>query len=613
MPFRPSLLILTRASLLAGAAFLIACSDESFPPPPVGPDPGPAEWHWMAPVAEGASLSDVWGPSADNLFATATGGVVMRYDGTSWRKTTTPTTESLNGIWGTSANHAVAVGDNGVVMVFNGTSWSQQASGIDVYLLDVWGTSPSDVFAVGLDRTVLHYNGVQWSAMTTLKFGPALNGVWGSSTSNIYATGLGRDLFNYDGASWNAEATPATFALSAIWGSGPSDIIAVGGNGAAIRFDGTEWSAIDAPSTGGFLFFSSVWGVSSTEVYAAGLTGRVYRWDGSVWNPMTSRSTQNLDGVYGVDGRVFAVGQVGTMLELTAGEWQYDDQGLTVDLQDVWVDAAGDAFAVGDNGTILRLQDGVWQRMESGTTHGLRSLHGTSSSDLIAVGRGGTVLRFDGASWTSSIEGPGYDLHDVYVLATGEAYAVGAGGLILRSQGGPWIDASIPSATDSLLSVWGPAPDNVYVVGAQSRAFRWTGLQWKLVSIDLARVNNYHAVYGTASNDVYVGAEYLYGTSAASPSEAPLHAGGLIYYWNGTSWTIPYQDPLHDVLSIWTASADEVFAAGDAASILVGSSEGFQRITDLNNLPFRVNAAYGASASDVLVVGDDGAIVRYSR
>jgi hypothetical protein len=426
----------------------------------------------------------------------------------------------------------------------------------------------------------------------------------------VYATGVGRNLLRYDGTSWNVEVTTSTFALNAIWGTGPDEVYAVGGNGAAIRFDGVSWTPIDRGSA---LFSSAVWGTGGSDVYAVGQNGSVFHWDGLAWDAMASRSVQELDGVFGVDGRVFAVGKYGTILELVSGEWLHADQGFTVNLQDVWMDATGDAFAVGNNGTILRLRNDGWEAMASGTTHHLRSVHGNSSSDLIAVGRGGVVLRFDGTSWTSSIEGPGFDFHDVYMLPTGDAYVVGAGGLIFRSFGSSWVDASIPSVTDSLLGVWGPSANEVYVVGAQSRAFNWNGLQWKLVTIDVGRVNNYHAVHGISGDNFYVGAEFLQGATFSRAPDTPLHAGGLIYHWNGTSWEIPYQDPIHDVLSMWVASADKAFASGDAFSILVGSNAGFLRISDLNNLPFNVNGVWGASASDVLVVGDNGTIARYSR
>ena len=153
--FPPSKSIL--ACLLAGLVVgSFACSSDSGGPvePPRRPPPS-AQWRWMAPVAEGISLTDIWGPAADSLFATGSNGIVMRYDGAAWRKTSAPTPEPLNAVWGTSGHHVIVVGginDSvhhiGVVLRFNGSTWTQTLT-IDEPLIDVWGANANDVFAVG--------------------------------------------------------------------------------------------------------------------------------------------------------------------------------------------------------------------------------------------------------------------------------------------------------------------------------------------------------------------------------------------------------------------------------------------------------------------------------
>ncbi len=611
--FAPSSILLLCAGLAAGVT---ACSSDSG----TGPEPPPppsAQWRWSAPVAEGVSLTDVWGPASDNLFATGLQGVVLRYDGASWKKTQTPTQEQLNALWGTSGTDVFAVGgsfsgggNTGVILRFNGSAWTT-AHSTDKVLVDVWGSSVNDVFAVGEVRTILHFDGADWTPMTVPSGSQALNSVWGSGPSDVYVTGLGKNLLHYDGVSWSEITTPATFALFAVWGTAWNDVFAVGGNGAAIHFDGVSWTPIDV---GVSLFFKDLWGPSGNDVIAVGQNGFTYRWDGLAWTPLANRSIQDLESIFGVGGRTFAVGQYGTVLELTGNEWNAAPGAVTSKLEDVWMDSSGDAFAVGDYGTILRLVGGAWEPMASGTDHHLRAIHGTASNDLLAVGRGGVVLHFDGVSWTSSIEGPGFDLHDVWMFDTGEAYAVGAGGLVLHSLGAGWVDVSPGGSADSLLSVWGPATDDVRFVGAQSRSFKWNGTGWKLVTIDNARVNNYHSVFGTSADDIYVGAEFLRPATFAASASAPLHAGGLIYHWTGTSWEIPYQDPIHDVLSVWAAAPERAFASGDASSILTGITNGtFTRLNSFANLPFLVTSVWGTSATNVIVVGDNGTIVRYSR
>jgi photosystem II stability/assembly factor-like uncharacterized protein len=289
---------------------------------------------------------------------------------------------------------------------------------------------------------------------------------------------------------------------------------------------------------------------------------------------------------------------------------------LTVDFDDVWVSPGGEVFVVGDLGTILRLRNGVWETMPSGTPNRLCAVHGVAWNDAIAVGENGTVLRFDGASWTPGVAGPGFRLSNVWMLSSTDAFAVGEAGLILRLQGGTWEDQSIATMTDAYFGVWGETADNVYIVGEESQALKWNGVQWKLVTIDPANIHTFHGVFGTAGDDVYVATEYFRPAAVASDpvaASAALHAGGYIFHWDGIAWTPVYQDPGHDILSLWAPSLEHAFACGDASSILLGSDTGWARVFDLQNLPFYVKSVWGASADDVFVVGDNGTIARYSR
>jgi photosystem II stability/assembly factor-like uncharacterized protein len=261
------------------------------------------------------------------------------------------------------------------------------------------------------------------------------------------------------------------------------------------------------------------------------------------------------------------------------------------------------------------MRNGAWEAMPSGTTRNLRGVNGVAWNDIIAVGENGTVLRYDGTSWTSSVEGNGSHLSAVWMFASNDAFAAGDDGRVLRLQGGLWADISPVGVTDALLAVWGATADDVYVVGAQSRAFKWNGLQWKLVTVDLANTYTFHGVYGTSSNDVYLASE-LFGPASA-PEGVPaaagaLHAGGSIFHWNGAAWERAYQDPGHDIISVWAANPENAFACGDASSLLVRTDAGWARVFDLQNLPFYIRSVRGNSANNVFIVGDNGTVASYS-
>ena len=180
----------------------------------------------------------------------------------------------------------------------------------------------------------------------------------------------------------------------------------------------------------------------------------------------------------------------------------------------------------------------------------------------------------------------------------------------------------MPSLTDPLLSVWGTSASDVWVVGALSAAFRWNGSGWKVVNVDTYNIHNFHGIHGTGPDDIDIATEYL-GPRPSAPAtgdtrgayHAALHAGGLVFHWDGSQWYPLYQDPFHDILAVWRHDRTNGFACGDASSILVGNANAdpvWTRITDVENLPFFVTSVWGFSASNVLVVGDDGTIVQYS-
>jgi hypothetical protein len=566
----------------------------------------------MNPVSAGATLTDVWGPAADNLFATGNGGIVLRFDGEKWRHTQAPiVTENLNGIWGSDATHIFAVGQAGVILSFNGTSWKRETSPTTKNLSDVWGFSATDVYAVGANREVVHFDGASWDTLAVTTGIEILRSVWGSSSGDIYATGLGTKLLHYDGVAWGEVETNANFALNAVWGTDSLDVFAVGGNGAAVHYDGVGWSDIDM---GEPHFPNTVWGTATNDVYAMGFAvggaSPGYHWNGFAWSPIEMRSFKAVNRVFGVDGEVIAVGQGGLIYEKVGAEFLAVQGGNTVDLEAVWVTSDGmEAFAVGDFGTILHFESGAWLPMTSGTTTHLRGLGGTSAGDVLAVGENGIVLRYNGAVWSDASPGIPASFNEAWMDAPGSAFVVGEGGTVMRLEGGGWTPISLGSLTEILFSVWGSSASDVYIVGTGSTVLRWNGIQFKNVIVAPGAFHNYHGVHGTGPNDVFIASELI-----SPPAAGALHAGGNIFHWDGDAWTSVFADPIHDVLSVWRANRREGLATGDANSLLLDASvdDAWVRVWEVMNLPFYVNSVWGSSMRNAFVVGDDGTIVRYS-
>jgi hypothetical protein len=125
-------------------------------------------------------LEDIWGANGYNVFAVGSARfdgsnryfTILFYNGTNWQVMSTPTVNvgesgKLYDVWGNSASNVYAVGDDGIILHYNGTSWSRMTSGTTDRFYGVWGSSSTDVYAVGLYGTILHDTGSGWNLLST--------------------------------------------------------------------------------------------------------------------------------------------------------------------------------------------------------------------------------------------------------------------------------------------------------------------------------------------------------------------------------------------------------------------------------------------------------------
>ena len=287
--------------------------------PGCGEVPKTATWHDMVKLLW-ASLGDVWGTSADNLYVVGYSicgeehGVVYHYDGKTWSKTIIPVEGRLRGIWGTSANNVFAVGYtskepvHSIIVHYDGNGWAQMSSPSYDILRAVWGSSAKDVFAVGSFGTILHYDGIGWHEEDVPgRVYAHLLDVWGTSHSDVFAVGDKGTILHYDGIDWKEMDIPQDVtkpSLGGVWGSSSSDVYAVGG-GNILHYDGVSWREVSGVASYGL---SSIWGSSSNDVFAAG--SKMLHYDGTAWAEMDiGNCSFNLNTVWGLESTdVFAIG-----------------------------------------------------------------------------------------------------------------------------------------------------------------------------------------------------------------------------------------------------------------------------------------------------------------
>ena len=339
------------------------------------------------------ALLDIWGITANDIFAVGASGAAVRYDGSAWNSIHSGTGASLYGVWGSSGSDVYAVGDGGIIRHFDGAEWTesggQAVTRRDVN--DLWGLSGSDVYAVGVTGLIAHFDGSAWSLVNG-GTSENLKGVWASSSTDVFAVGENGTILRGDASSFGAVASPTGLNLWDVHGSSPTDVYAVAGEGNAgqvLHFDGTSWSVVfESPVP-----LYSVWEVLPTEVYAIG-SGTVCSFDGSQW-VKEYWSVQRGLWARGPDD-VYAIGNLG-IYHFDGTAWRFLDPPqptvvTTYPLTGLW-GYGEDIYAVGPYYNILHYDGSEWETMESPSNR-LGAIWGSGADTIVFAGKYGDIIRY---------------------------------------------------------------------------------------------------------------------------------------------------------------------------------------------------------------------------
>lgn len=328
-------------------------------------------------------IGAIGGPPAGPIV-TMGGGWVRRHDEGGVTELLWEVLGSLHAVWGSSdtdvyAVGAVAGGSSGMVLHYDGVSWKE----IDVELPrpahSVWGSGPDDIHVgTGYSSGIFHFDGSSWSRAEAPGNTGIIDGIWGTGPDRAWAVGSGAAIYSYDGLRWTLQR-PSNFelwSLHGIWGSGPEDVYAVGFGGLVLHYDGTEWS-VDTPrppDCSGTCSHGDVWGSSADDVYVVGSVparngpyyagspaGQIWRREAAGWKSVwTGGIVQSVAGPYlsAIWGRsaseIYAVGAAGTIVHFDGQEWRLMESPTGAYLTDLWGSRTGPVWIVAADGSILR-------------------------------------------------------------------------------------------------------------------------------------------------------------------------------------------------------------------------------------------------------------------
>ena len=168
---------------------------------------------------------------------------------------------------------------------------------------------------------------------------------------------------------------------------------------------------------------------------------------------------------------------------------------------------------------------------------------------------------------------------------------------------GTWtVDHTVEGS--ALLSVWGSGPEDVWAGGGTTDrgvVLHGDGETW--TELDTGASSMLWWVYGFSGDDVYAVGER-----------------GLILHYDGSSWQRAESGTDLTLYGVWGASGDDVWIVGGdpitegSAVVLRGHGTSFSRVTDLPSelAPGALFKAYGYAADDVILVGSEGAVLRWN-
>jgi len=544
-------------------------------------------------------FNDVQGVTQKARLAVGSGGWVARFDGSDWQFEHSGWHGRLNAIHGTGDN-LYAVGSFGAVLHRVGDQW-ERLDFPKLYeptfnerrsLYSVWADAESVVVAGS--KMVARRRNETWEDVLLPEGVTGASEVWGRGDELWIGT---RDkVFHTVDGGWSEPRYVTDFR--AFCGN-KREVFAVGDR-RIHRFDGISWTAspyadekwrdVSCPESGtaiavgkstfannageewavvgeGPADVRAVWG-QSDDVVAVGKG--LSHFDGTHWTTVQPESLgAAVKGVFGVDGRIFAVGDEGRIYERRDSGWRLsyqlpevpreaDDSYGRVDyLNKMWGPSADHLWVVGTNKNLLEFKDGAWFQRTSGELS-LDAIWGLGEDLAYAVGT--DVLQWNGRQWSPLTlpVNPGLrGFNGVWGTSADDVWVVGDDAL-LHFDGVTWSNRIegfevIPPDMKNreVVGVWGSATDDIFFA-MHYGVLHFDGTIWTFVAtLDMGRDafperpwQSLYDIHGAATDAVWVVGQH-----------------GFVAHWNGQMWRreLSGTDTLYQ--GVWVG-VDAVYATG---------------------------------------------------
>jgi hypothetical protein len=306
---------------------------------------------------------------------------------------------------------------------------------------------------------------------------------------------------------------------------------------------------------------NGVWG-NDQSIIAVGNKGAIIRRQGAAWTPMRSPVKADLFGIWGGPGdEVLAVGDEGTILRYDGKTWEAEETGIEgvgdVAFRGVW-GAEGDFYVVGDNGWILHRFDGKWKKEESYSSYDLQAVWGASVTDIYVAGGGGTIFRRIGGGWSTEQVAQGWvNLYGLYGLSAVNIWGGGSKGTIIVHGGAGWSPEISNDPYDrTVRAAWAFSEDQIWLLGTEGLLIRnQPEDKWGVEEIAGPYYKNF-SFYG------------LWGRTGETNEAWGVGEKGAVLHYDGTAWVDEASSPQVDISDIAGQGFDNVLAVGGDGLLL---------------------------------------------
>lgn len=304
------------------------------------------------------------------------------------------------------------------------------------------------------------------------------------------------------------------------------------------------------------------------------------------------------------------------------------------------------------------------------TNYALTAVWGTSENDVWAVGSGGTIVHWDGTAWVATPTKIRSTLRAVRGSGPNDVWAVAMTDTIVHSSGfangsAEWTlvnGAAPPKSAIAALSLWSSGPGDLRI-GTRARNFfdpntgdyPWVDQYTLKLDPDGGSVGwepvlgegNVYGMWGSSEADLWVVAdnserqkwqkgmtkhgtlgdaglvwkevdsqssfrlEGIWGSSANEPVWAVGEQGTIRRMTAGAArWEIVASPTTENLHAIWGSRADDIWAVGDAGTILHWDGSEWKSSAAAFSLGKKPNlrGVWGSAADDVWIVGDTAAL-----